>query len=360
MIRLKANKKAKMIDKEILQRYLTGNGSLQDRETVASWFADAGEERQLRECSFSHWENPNQPTGREDKKANQLLDKIHHTIRLQEKSPVRYQKSGIERTIGILSRIAAVLFIPLAVYLWTLRDHILPAHQQIVQSEIVCPPGTRTRFHLPDGTRGWLNGGSSLKYPMAFSGHTREVQLNGEAFFEVESSPRKPFIVHGNRLQVKAYGTSFNVMDHSDDQRSEVSLLEGNVDVAFIGREKLQKLGSLHPGEVCSFNAEKSNYQITSSDIEKRVAWMEGKLIFRDESFIEVVKKCNRWYNVNIVIVDKALEDYTYVGTLQDETLEEVLRLLSLTAPVKYVDMGRTTKADGTFEKRVIELHMKD
>jgi transmembrane sensor len=138
-----------------------------------------------------------------------------------------------------------------------------------------------------------------------------------------------------------------------------VSLLEGHVDVTYCGTEQEQKLGSLDPGEVCTFFEDKSTYQIRKDDVKQRMAWTEGKLIFRDQSFKEVVKKCNRWYNVNIVIIDQELEEYTYVGTLQDETLEEVLKLLSLTAPMKYIDRGRARRKDGTFEKRLIELRLK-
>ena len=347
-----------MIEKKILKRHLAGNGSLRDRETIEKWFENGQKEQQLREVSFEHWEESDQHPSIDELKAIQLLDRVHHRISLQQKTVGKKHKTGFQRSLQFLSRIAAVLFIPSLIFLWTLRDHIYPDRQHLVQTEIVCPPGTRTMFHLSDGTRGWLNGGSSLRYPMEFKGKTREVELNGEAYFEVESSPRKPFIVHGDRLQVKAYGTSFNVLDYPNDKKSEVSLLEGSVDVAYGGMEEMQRLGSMDPGEVCTFNAEQSTYQIRKSDIEKRIAWKEGKLIFRDESFVEVVKKCNRWYNVNIVIKDKDLEDYTYVGTLQDETLEEVLKMLALTAPMHYVDKGRARKADGSFEKRVIELNL--
>ena len=74
---------------------------------------------------------------------------------------------------------------------------------------------------------------------------------------------------------------------------------------------------------------------------------------------MDVVKKFNRWYNVNMVIKDKALESYTYVGTFQDETLDEMLKLLSMTAPIKYEDLGRKRNENGTFEKREIELSCK-
>ena len=121
----------------------------------------------------------------------------------------------------------------------------------------------------------------------------------------------------------------------------------------------LQKFGSLKPGQFCSFDHVSSKCHIGKTDIEKAIAWTNGKLIFRDDSLIEVVEKCNRWYNVNIVIMDKELESYTYVGTFQDETLDEILKLFSLTAPLEYKDLGRKQKEDGTFEKRRIELRYK-
>jgi ferric-dicitrate binding protein FerR (iron transport regulator) len=88
-------------------------------------------------------------------------------------------------------------------------------------------------------------------------------------------------------------------------------------------------------------------------------SWTEGKLAFRDENFTDVVRKINRWYNVELVIKDEALRSYSYQATFMDETLDEVLKLLHHSAPIVYRDLGRKKRADGTFEKRRIELYYK-
>lgn len=344
-----------MIDSKILERYLAGRGTKQDRETIIDWFSSLSEESSLRKRSFPIWNNPDSRSLLLENRAESLLDRIHHRIRLQEK-PVRKENKTILRYIRILSRVAAVLFIPLVIYLWTLRDYIYTAKSALVNSEIYCPPSTRTMFNLPDGSQGWLNGGSTLKFPVEFKGKTRTVNLTGEAFFDVKSDPKKPFLVEGDHIKVKAYGTSFNVMSYPEERINEVTLVEGSIEVLAKKNGTIQSLGTLDPGQICSYDRASSLYNISNADIEKHISWTSGKLVFKDDSFQDLVRKCNRWYNVNLVIKDKALTEYTYVGTFHDETLDEVLKFLCLTAPIEYKDLGRKRKDDGTFEKRKIEL----
>jgi ferric-dicitrate binding protein FerR (iron transport regulator) len=94
-------------------------------------------------------------------------------------------------------------------------------------------------------------------------------------------------------------------------------------------------------------------------DAEKVMAWKEGRLVFRDEKFPAIVRKINRWYNVELIIKDEALKDFSYQATFVDETLDEVLNLLQHSAPIRIRDLGRKKRADGTFEKRSIELYYK-
>ena len=108
-----------------------------------------------------------------------------------------------------------------------------------------------------------------------------------------------------------------------------------------------------------TFDARTSFYKTETVDAHSIISWKEGKLIIRDEPFKEAVKKINRWYNVNISIKDKRLESYIYMATFEDETLDEVLKLIKLSAPIEYKDLGRERNADGTFEKRKIELYYK-
>ncbi len=347
-----------MIDSKILDRYFAGRGTSQDRETIKNWFSNINEEASFRKTSFPIWDNPDNQFLITEDRAESLLDRIHHRIRLQE-TQVRKKQRTIVRYIRILSRVAAVLFIPLVIYLWTIRDNIFIAESELVYSEIKCPPGTRTMVNLPDGSRGWLNSGSTLVFPNEFKGRTREVKLTGEAFFDIKTNPKKPFLVSGESIYVKAFGTSFNVMSYPEDRINEVTLVEGSAEVLAKKGGRMQSLGTLEPGQVFLFDRVHSSYDISTADVEKKISWKNGKLIFRDDTFKDVVRRCNRWYNVNIVILDKELNAYTYVGTFQNETLDEVLKLFSLTAPIEFHDLGRKRNNDGTFDKRTIYLRSR-
>jgi ferric-dicitrate binding protein FerR (iron transport regulator) len=111
---------------------------------------------------------------------------------------------------------------------------------------------------------------------------------------------------------------------------------------------------------MCVFDKKDFSSRFIHVDAEKIVSWKDGKLVFINEPFDKVVKKLNRRYGVNIIIEDKKLEDYTYLATfLQDETLDEVLKLLALSAPIKVTDLGREIEPDGSYGERTIKFHYK-
>ena len=229
----------------------------------------------------------------------------------------------------------------------------------ISYSEIHSPIGTRTTFYLPDGSTGLLNGGSSLKFPTQFSGKTRDVKLTGEAYFKVTSNHKKPFIVSTEKIDVKVFGTSFNVMAYADEQVTEVTLESGQIELFKKSNNNIKSIGILKPNESCVYNSQSDSSKIITITSTEKLSWIHGKLTFKYEPFEEVIRKINRWYNVNIVIKDESLQSYIYYGTFEDETLEEVLRLLHFTAPIRYNDLERERKEDGTFEKRRIEIYYK-
>jgi ferric-dicitrate binding protein FerR (iron transport regulator) len=214
-------------------------------------------------------------------------------------------------------------------------------------------------FYLPDGSNGWLNGDSYLKFPERFQGKTRDVTLKGEAFFDVITNPKKPFVVSSKYLDIVAKGTSFNVSAWDDVPETEVVMVEGKVDVYFTGNNQRKKVTSLSPSQLLHCVPSKTGTYIQDVDIEKYISWTEGRLIFKEDPFSEVVERLNRWYSVNIVIKDKILESYEYVATFEDETLDEILKMLTISAPIRYKELQRTQKEDGTFMKRTIELYYK-
>jgi len=178
--------------------------------------------------------------------------------------------------------------------------------------------------------------------------------VTGEAYFEVVSDIRKPFIVSAGKIDIKVSGTSFNVMAYSDEPITEITLKSGSVEIL---RDKKVSLGVLKPEESFVYNALTNSAEINMVNVSDKLSWIDGKLTFKYEPFEDIIRKLNRWYNVDISIKDKSLQSYIYYGTFQNETLDEVLKLLQYTAPIRYKDKERKRKPDGTFEKRKIEIY---
>ena len=353
---MKNNKET--IDIKILMRYLEGNGSDEDKCIVKQWFTNTDSENELHEKSLRFWDEISLEPNIKGYSETNILDHIHHKIKIEEGVFLNKTKQKI-RFISYLTRIAAILFIPVLVASLFFYFHTDSFRNIKSYSEIYSPYGTRTTFYLPDGSTGWLNGGSSLKFPTQFGDKVRDVKLTGEAYFNVISNHKKPFVVSTENIDVKVFGTAFNVMAYAGEQITEVTLESGQIEVFKKTNNIIKSMGILKPNESFIYNILSDSSKILSINNTEKLSWLDGKLTFKYEPFGEVVRKINRWYNVNIVIKDELLDTYIYYGTFKDETLEEVLRLLQFTAPIRYRDIERARKQDGTFEKRKIEIYYK-
>ena len=344
------------VDYQVVKRYLEGKEREGDKNQIIDWFSDIRFEKDILKKYRRLWDELAEEQDIEEGDGSIMLGRIYHKMKNDEfKKPP--EKKGIARILNFISKVAAVLFIPLLVCLWITNERDYPITAETAYSEIYSPLGTRTMFYLPDGSTGWLNGGSSLKFPTQFRGKTREVLLDGEAYFDVLTDSKKPFLVKGEHTDVLAYGTSFNVQTYREDPEIKVTLVSGNIKVfAKIDGEALH-LADLNPDQMCVYYPDQRSYQVETADVKEITAWTEGKLAFRNEIFTEVVRKIKRWYNVELFIMDEALRSYSYQATFVDETLDEVLKLLQHSAPIQYKDLGREKGADGTFGKRRIELY---
>lgn len=350
-------KNTKNIDVQVLLKYLESAEAGEAKDTIQRWLDDSETKHNLYEESLKFWNGITRDLKiSEEYQEDAVLDKIHHHIKIEEGVFLRKNKSKTG-FIGYLSRIAAVLFIPLIVVSLWLLFQVQSFRSDKSWVEIQAPYGTRTEFHLPDGSTGHLNGGSTITYPTRFSDKTRNVKLTGEAFFSVVSNQRRPFIVSTERIDVIATGTSFDVMAYPDEATTEVTLLNGKVEV-FSKKECVPaSLGVLKPNESLIYDTKAGSGKILAGNSEENLSWIDGRLVFKYEPFDEVVRKLNRWYNVNVQMKDTLLASYIYYGSFQNETLDEVLKLLQYTAPIQYKNLERKKKPDGTFEKRKIEIY---
>jgi transmembrane sensor len=194
---------------------------------------------------------------------------------------------------------------------------------------ITTPYGAKTNINLPDGSLVWLNSGSTLSYPTKFS-NSRSVTLVGEAFFEVEKS-NKPFIVSTDYGNVEVKGTSFNVKAFTDDNSFETTLEEGIV--TFITKNTLNEV-TLKPGEQVVKTA--TGFTVKKVETKYFTSWKEGKLLFNKEPFPSFIKKLERWYNVKIECPYPKLDDLWYTGTIEMESISEVMEMISKAAPISF------------------------
>ena len=338
------------IDYKILKNFAAGHYSLKDYTIVSRWFEDPGSEAELKIAIEQHWNEFPIETVDGEKDLSSLLNLLKHKI-ASEKPSVNL-KIKLQR---FYTRAAAILLLPLLLY--SVYSTFLTPSSSDNSSlvEIYSPQGARTHFQLPDGTQGWLNSGSSLKYATNFLGN-RKVQLSGEAWFEVIHNKYKSFVVSTPALDVQVLGTKFNVAAFVNEKVTEVVLQEGKVQVD--GSDK-EFSAELKPNERFIYDELLKTNTIQNVNADQFSAWKDGLLVFRNEPLSEVLKRVGRWYNVEIVMTDPMLQKFRYRATFQEEQIEEVIRLISLTAPIEYSFDNRKVDEKGTFKKRSIIIRRK-
>lgn len=186
---------------------------------------------------------------------------------------------------------------------------------------------------LADGSKVWLNAGSSVTYPVAFIGNERKVEITGEAYFEVVHDAAKPFSVSKNDMQVIVLGTHFNVNAYDDEEQMKVTLLEGSVNVTAL---KTQQSTLLKPGEQAQLGSNNLLHTTSNTDLEQIMSWKNGRFLFDGADIKTIMRQVSRWYNVDIVY--KASIDEEFVADIsRDVPVSELLNLLQLTKGVHFI-----------------------
>ena len=361
------NNKGKITDlnKEILHKFFHQKCNSSERESVINCLSDPGCEKKLKYIIQDHWNEIESIPPGNDIDSGRTLSNIHQQIRMNEW--MKSQSRPFYRKIYVgFSKIAAILMLPVLVFsgwYFLKNSNILRADDKIAYAEIYSPLGARTTFELPDGSSGWLNSGSTLKFPHKFQGQKRKVILRGEGYFDIAENPKKPFVVEvvveAGRFEVVALGTSFNVKHYANEASTDITLNKGNILVNRILQNNKVNSISLKPNQQLTIHNKSYEFQKRDVDANRISSWKDGKLIFRNEPMTEVIKIIERWYNVELILKDKELENYRYRATFMDETLDEVLRMIKLTSPVDFTEADRIKLPDGSFTKKSITLFIK-
>jgi transmembrane sensor len=245
-------------------------------------------------------------------------------------------------------RAASVIILAIAfAWIWQMIsvNRKIPV-QKIVYNEIIVPVGEKAQAILSDGTHVWINSGSRLKYPVAFGQSSRDVSLQGEAYFDVKKRARSTFTVNTSDVRIVVLGTAFNVKAYPEDMKTQTTVVRGvvrvesrekGIDPVMIRPNQMAILKSSGPSEANKMTP------IRSLKIENQVntvvitSWKDQMLVFADETFEDIAIKMERWFNMKIRIEDSHLKQERYTGKfVHNETVYEVLEAIKLTTPIVY------------------------
>jgi ferric-dicitrate binding protein FerR (iron transport regulator) len=257
-------------------------------------------------------------------------------VRQIDKQYPQHSKTNFQdlNVVRQFQKIAAILILPVLILS---GYYFFQGNGPVQYTETIVPKGQKSEIVLPDKTHIWLNSASRLRYPVKFGKGNRELFLEGEAYFEVAENKRKPFLVQTSGVTVKVLGTKFNVKTYPDDENVETALLSGKINlIIHSGQGKTSEL-DINPGEMIDYSKVESSVSKSGFQTDEILGWKDNRLIFKDDTFDNLVKKIERWYDVEI-IYDKSLfqGQRLTVELLEGESLERLMQIIEKTIQINY------------------------
>lgn len=309
--------------RKIIVAFLLGKSSSKEEQRLLDWVKADEEHKRffLREQQIQR----NRIVNPDNKQVNLQWKRFLSRINREEKQADTKSGFSFSPVVKVAAAFVAGIIISWMFFSLSNQKRYTAEHQN---REIVVPYGAKTNFKLPDGSRIWLNSGSKLSFPLEFK-KTRVIQLEGEAYLEVVKN-KKPFTVNTTYGRVSVLGTIFNIKAYQDEN-FQTTLVRGSVLVEHTKSNPV----ILRPGQQSFVNGQGT---LSVKNVNSRLftSWKEGKLIFQKEPFTYMVQGLERWYNVKIEINSQEMEELRFTGTIEMETLSEVMELICLTMPVGY------------------------
>lgn len=356
----------------LINNYLSGSATLAQNEELMQWLEASDENRIYFSQQKALWlYSEKEIPGNHEEKWEQLKYRLsEHSSNLAD---IEQEEVRSEHTFSWFFRYAASVIVLIGIS--TLAYFILKPNKPsaLAKNELSVPYGSRSMLSLPDGTKLWVNSGSKLSYGTDFGKNNRDINLTGEAYFEVAKNPHLPFVVHAANLKIKALGTAFDVKAYPDEKIVETTLVHGLVEIEKIGQasriylKPSQKVvlsntisenhlnnrpnsTIIQPNNNPTNDAsdQKEDRLVPKIDTEKETSWKDGKLIFDREPLKSLAIKLERRYDVHFTITSEKLKNYIFTGTFNDVSLEQIMEAMHYSSPIDYLIKGKEVKV---FEK---------
>jgi ferric-dicitrate binding protein FerR (iron transport regulator) len=321
----------KEVTYELVARYFTGNCSEGEKQKVEGW-RDFSKENLL---EFNHyraiWENAKQPESTFSPNVESALTQVNRKLDLKQNDQ---QPSQISLAIKYIPRIAAAILVGAGIWLaYTLlrpgKDVMLMAESGNTQKEVV----------LKDGTHVWLNTNSMLRYPEIFRGKTRNVYIEGEAYFDVAKNAKIPFVIETDQSVVTVLGTEFNLRARKNEKLTIVTVTEGKV--SFNAKKTLkQQSVYLVSGDKALLNSESRELTIEKIQDANFLSWKTGMLVFKNTPLGKVTSDLSNYFNREVVVYDSVLSQTPFTSTFDHQSLSNILNILEISLGVHVDSTG--------------------
>ena len=313
------------INIELLDRFMRGETSPEEEQLLLEWFRNSSSRNEILEFYQQRWieasedELPAEIQGRMYLRIKERMLEIENSHREEERKIFKL-RSSFSRFLPYVATILLCIGISFSSYLYTQKD--LPITSEYIVS---AEKGQRASVTLPDGTKVWLNSHTVLRYKSDYGVKERNVFLNGEAYFEVSKDKEHRFVVDAGEMEVEALGTS-------EDKSIVATLYNGSIQ-ATGGEHSIILL----PDQQVLFNRENRQLKVERPDnIAYSRMWRDNELAFKGETLYDIAMRLNRIYNVQIEFKSEKIKQYRFSGVIKNNSLDNVIEIISLTAPILY------------------------
>lgn len=321
---------------KLLDRFMRGETSAEENQQLLRWFNSDESRAEIRSFYEKRWQEAMQGDAADSDVQERMYRQIKarmQTIAANEKTSPAPRRTMLHTCLRYAAVILLLIGIGLGSHMYIQRG-IPPAREQKFNTS----KGQRASIQLPDGTKVWLNSHTTLAYSTNYGTKERVVSLSGEAFFEVAHDKKHRFAVNANGMEVEALGTSFNVKAYHEDKTITTSLFTGRVKVS-VGT----KSAVLTEGQQASFN--KGNGQLSigrPESIAYANMWRDNELAFDGQTLGEIAILLNRMYNLEVCFESDKIKNYRFSGVIRNNSLDNIIEIISLTAPIAYRAEGDT------------------
>jgi len=368
--------------KELFKKHLEGELSNSEKTVFNELLVDKDYEFLIKQMLFEHLGEFNNYPKADNVDFVRYSREFYTKIRALKEEREKSKKFSFEfkrrHILNRVLRVAAILLLTLGFsfmlysYLNLKQDVFTDSGNSISHYVVTAPLGAKSHVLLPDGSEVWLNAGSTLKYNPSFNNTNRKLELEGEAYFDVAKNEALPLRVITSDISITALGTKFNVKAYSDENIIETTLVEGKVNIQKNSPTNSTKGILLEPNQIATYVRESNEFisetkkqgeKVNKVVEEKKMkvkkgqvlinekinsalytSWKDNKWLLEAEELSSLAKKLERKFNVKIIFQNESLLTYKFTGTLKDETLEQVLEAIKLTAPIEFsVDENTVT-----------------